>query len=135
MGEGDAAGRVRLARDGGGITGGALLPTEHELWGVSRRGFTVLVGPARIKRGLAGHQDAGYPLRSGEPFRLVVGSGFRDAQGLPLRAPAQRRYEVGGEERRHVDPGSRLLTVPPPGTCQPLQVAFWRPLHPRPPPP
>jgi hypothetical protein len=128
MSEGCAAGQVRLARDGGSIITGALLPTEYELWDASRRRLTVLLDPARIKRGLAGHQDAGYPLRSGEPFRLVVGGGFRDAQGLPLRAPAQRRYEVGGEERRHVDPGSWVLTVPPAGTSEPLQVTFGRPL-------
>ena len=128
MSEGYAAGQVRLARDDGSIVAGALLPTEHELWDASRRRLTVLLDPARIKRGFAGHQDAGYPLRSGEPFRLVVDSGFRDAQGLPLRAPAQRRYEVGGEERRHVDPGSWLLTVPPVGTSEPLQITFGRPL-------
>ncbi|HET6187192.1 MAG TPA: hypothetical protein VFE59_09335, partial [Trebonia sp.] len=128
MSEGYAAGQVRLARDDGSVIAGALLPAEHELWDASRRRLTVLLDPARIKRGLAGHQDAGYPLRSGEPFRLVVDTGFRDAQGLPLRAPAQRRYEVGGEERRHVDPGGWSLTVPPAGTSEPLRVTFWRPL-------
>jgi hypothetical protein len=128
MSEGCAAGQVRLARDDGSVVAGALLPAEHELWDASRRRLTVLLDPARIKRGLASHQDAGYPLRSGEPFRLVVDSGFRDAQGLPLRAPAQRRYEVGGEERRHVDPGGWSLTVPPAGTSEPLRVTFGRPL-------
>jgi hypothetical protein len=128
MSEGYAAGHVRLAGDGGGTIAGALLPTEHELWDASRRRLTVLLDPARIKRGLAGHRGAGYPLRSGEPFRLVVDSGLRDAQGLPLRAAAQRRYEVGRDERRHVDPGGWGLTVPPTGTFDPLQVTFGRPL-------
>lgn len=128
MSEGYAAGHVRLARDDGSVIAGALLPSEHELWDASRRRLTVLLDPARIKRGLPGHQEAGYPLRPGEPFRLVVGDGFRDAQGLPLRAPAERRYEVGGEERRHVDPHRWELAVPPAGTCEPLRVAFGRPL-------
>jgi hypothetical protein len=128
MSEGCAAGHVRLADDGDSTIPGALLPGEHELWDASRRRLTVLLDPARIKRGLAGHREAGYPLRPGKPFRLVVDSGFRDAQGLPLRAGAQRRYEVGGEERRHVDPASWLLTVPPAGTSEPVQVAFGRPL-------
>jgi hypothetical protein len=128
MSEGCAAEYVRLARDDGDPITGALLPTEHELWDSSRRRLTVLLDPARIKRGLAGHQEAGYPLRPGEPFRLIVGSGFRDAQGLPLRAPAQRRYHVGGEERRHVDPRTWVLTVPPAGTSEPLRVTFGRPL-------
>jgi len=128
MSEGRAAGQVRLARDDGSIIAGALLPTEDELWDASRRRLTVLLDPARIKRGLPSQQEVGYPLRSGEPFRLVVGDGFRDAQGLPLRHSAERRYEVGGEERRHVDPVSWELAVPPAGTCEPLRVTFGRPL-------
>jgi hypothetical protein len=128
MSEGCAADWVRLARDDGGIIAGSLLPTEHELWDSSRRRLTVLLDPARIKRGLPGHREAGYPLRAGEPFRLVIGDGFRDAQGLPLRHSAERRYEVGGEERRHVDPAGWGLAVPPAGTCEPLRVTFGRPL-------
>jgi hypothetical protein len=128
MSEGCAAQQVRLARDDGSVVAGALLPAEHELWDAARRRLTVLLDPARIKRGLAAHQEAGYPLRAGEPFRLIVGSGFLDAQGLPLQAPAQRRYHVGGEERRHVDPGSWALTVPSAGTLEPLRVSFGRPL-------
>jgi hypothetical protein len=128
MSEGGAASQLRLARDDDSTIAAAVLPTEHELWDASRCRLTVLLDPARIKRGLAGHQDAGYPLRAGEAFRLVVGGGFRDARGLPLRAPAQRRYEVGGEERRHVDPGGWVLAAPPAGTCKPLRVTFDRPL-------
>lgn len=128
MSEGHAAGRVRLAADNGSTIAGALMPSEHELWDASRRRLTVLLDPARIKRGLAGHENAGYPLRPGEPFRLVVDSGFRDAQGLPLRAGTQRRYEVGGEERRHVDPRNWVLTVPRAGTLEPVRADFGRPL-------
>ena len=128
MSEGHAAGHVRLAADNGSTITGALLPGEHELWDAGRRRLTVLLDPARIKRGLAGHRDAGYPLRSGEPFRLVIDSGFRDAQGLPLRAGKQRRYEVGGDERGHVDPRHWTLTVPRAGTFEPLRADFGRPL-------
>jgi hypothetical protein len=62
MSQGHAAKQVRLARDDGSVLDGALLPA---------------------------HQEAGYPLRPGQPFRLIVGSGFLDAQGLPLRAGRQ----------------------------------------------
>jgi hypothetical protein len=128
MSQGYAAGHVRLADDSGGTIAGALLASEFELWDASRRRLTVLLDPARIKRGLADHRNSGYPLRSGEPVRLVVDGGFRDAQGLPLRATTQRRYEVGDDERRHVDPRSWVLTVPRAGTFEPVQVAFGRPL-------
>jgi hypothetical protein len=128
MSEGDAAERVRLVDDAGQVMTGALLPTDHELWDGDRRRLTVLLDPARIKRGLAGHRQIGYPLRSGESFRIVVDDGFRDARGIPLRAGAEQRYEVGGDERRRVEPGGWALTVPPSRTCEPLVVAFDRPL-------
>ena len=107
MSEGYAAGHVRLADDDGSAMAGALLPTEHELWDAARRRLTVLLDPARIKRGLIPHREAGYPLRSGEPFRLVVDGGFRDAQGLPLRAPA--RAALPGRRRRAPPRRSRRL--------------------------
>ncbi|MEO8697159.1 MAG: hypothetical protein ABI658_26865 [Acidimicrobiales bacterium] len=128
MSEGQAADHIRLVDDGGEAMAGALLPTEHELWDGDRRRLTVLLDPARIKRGLIGHREVGYPLRDGALFRLVVDEGFRDARGLSLRGGAERRYAVGGDERRRVDPESWTLTVPPHASSQPLAVAFDRPL-------
>jgi hypothetical protein len=128
MSEGCAAGHVRLVDDAGETMLGALLPTEHELWDGSRRRLTVLLDPARIKRGLVTHRQTGYPLQSGRSFRLVVDDGFRDALGIPLRAQAERRYEVGDEERRRVDPDGWVLTDLRASTMQPLHVAFDRSL-------
>ena len=128
MSEGYAARHVRLLDDRGEVLAGALLPTEYELWDAARRRLTVLLDPARIKRGLVPHRQAGYPLRSGSSFQVVVGDGFRDARGDPLRAGAERRYQVGGDERRHVDPDCWALTIPPSDTVDPIQVEFGRPL-------
>jgi hypothetical protein len=128
MREGCAAGHVRLVDDAGETMVGALLPTEHELWDADRRRLTVFLDPARIKRGLVPHRQAGYPLRSGVSFRVVVDDGFRDARGIPLRARAERRYEVGGDERRRVEPDTWTLTVPSRDTVEPLGVVFGRPL-------
>jgi hypothetical protein len=128
MSEGYAARHVRLTDDEGEPLAGALLPVEYELWDAARRRLTVLLDPARIKRGLAGHRQAGYPLRSGEPFRLVVDEGFPDAGGVPLLAGAERRYQVGDDERRHVAPGDWAVTVPSSRTREPLTAMFGRPL-------
>jgi hypothetical protein len=128
MSDGQAAAHVWLA-DGAGVPlDGALLPSEHELWDGSRRRLTVLLDPARIKRGLPGHREAGYPLRAGQPARLVVDAGFRDAAGTPLRAGAEQRYLVGPDERRRVDPERWSLAVPAAGSTDPLRVTFDRPL-------
>jgi hypothetical protein len=58
----------------------------------------------------------------------VVDGGYLDARGAPLLAGAERRYEVGGDERRHVDPARWALAVPPSGTVDPFEVTFDRPL-------
>lgn len=128
MADGYAAAHVRLLDDAGEPMAGALLPTEHELWDRDRRRLTVLLDPARIKRGLVGHREIGYPLRSGASFRVVVDQEFRDARGAPLRAGADRRYQVGDDERRHVEPEGWRLSVPLHHTVEPLVVAFDRPL-------
>jgi hypothetical protein len=128
MSEGYAARHVRLADDLGNTMAGALLPGEPELWDPARRRLTVLLDPARIKRGLVAHRQVGYPLRTGEQFWLVVDGGFRDARGLPLRAATKRRYLVGEDERRHVDPKTWVLTAPRAGTSEPLTASFDRPL-------
>jgi len=128
MSEGYAAGHVRLVDEAGTAMVGALLPSEYELWDQARRRLTVLLDPARIKRGLTGHRSSGYPLRPGAPFRLVVDDGFCDAQGRRLRVGAERRYDVGEDERRRVEPGDWTVTVPSSATSDPLVVAFSGPL-------
>ena len=128
MSEGQAARHVRLVDDGGEEVSGALLPTEHELWDGPRRRLTVLLDPARIKRGLVGHREAGYPLQPGVPFRLVVDDGFLDAAGRPLRSRAERRYQVGDDERHRVEPGRWTLAVAAHDPSAPLEVSFERPL-------
>jgi hypothetical protein len=128
MSEGQAARHIRLVRDDGSALTGALLPGPDELWDAGRRRLTVLLDPARIKRGLAGHRAVGYPLQAGEPFRLVVDQGFADARGVPLRAGAERRYLVGGDERRLVRPEHWTLSAPRRGTAGPLRAGFGRPL-------
>ena len=67
--------------------------------------------PPRIKRGLAPHREAGYPLREGATIEVVVDAGFADAHGRPLaervlpplprgrrRPPARRARRVGRSE-------------------------------------
>jgi len=127
MSEGSAAAHLRLAADDGTPLEAALLAGD-ELWDAQRRRLTVLLDPARIKRGLAGHRQLGYPLRPGHPVRLVVGAGFRDASGAPLRSGAQRRYLVGPDERRRVEPAGWALALPRAGSREPLRAELGRPL-------
>ncbi len=122
------AAHVQLLDADGAPLVGALLATEYELWDPDRRRLTVLLDPARIKRGLVSHREVGYPLQERESVTLVVDAAFPDASGRPLRAAATRTWRVIGDERRHVTPSSWTLRPGSAGTTEPLTVAFDRAL-------
>lgn len=129
MGEGRARSAVTLRDAGtGDVLRGAFLDMDPELWDPERRRLTLLLDPGRIKRGLAGHERAGYPLVEGRTVVLEVSTAWRDADGRPLGAGAQRRYVVGPPVRRRIDPAAWAVGAPAAGTREPLTVGFDRPL-------
>ena len=99
-----------------------------ELWDGAHRRLTMLLDPGRIKRGLVPNAESGYPLVEGDAITVVVDASFRDATGTPLRAGFERRYLVGPQLRRRIDPFCWLVVVPGAGTRDPLNVTFDRPL-------
>jgi hypothetical protein len=129
MSEDQAQRHIRLHRErDGAVLDGAFLTAQHELWDQRRRRLTLLLDPGRIKRGLVPHTALGYPLTEGEPIEIRVDTGFTDADGLPLRTAATRRYGVGPAARKRADPAAWRLTPPPARTLEPLRVTFDRPL-------
>ena len=129
MSEGRAEQAIRVCRDDTGEPlDGVFVPMDPELWDRERRRLTLLLDPARIKHGLVPNLEVGYPLIEGVPFRLFIDPDFRDARGRPLKAGAERRYEVGPEVRLRIDPQQWKLRVPAAGLLEPLAVEFERPL-------
>jgi hypothetical protein len=122
------AAHVRLVGADGAPVVGALLATEYELWDVDRRRLTVLLDPARIKRGLVSHRELGYPLQEHSSVTIVVDAEFPDASNRPLLAGATRTWQVVGDERRQVTPSSWSLVPGAAGTREPLHVGFDRSL-------
>ena len=119
MSEGRAQRAIRVCRDDTGQPlEGVFVPMDPELWDPARQRMTLLLDPARIKHGLVPNMEAGYPLIEGVPIRLFIDPSFRDSKGQRLRAGAERRYEVGPEVRRRIDPRQWRLTVPAPGSVE-----------------
>ena len=110
----DERGRGGALRGGGRRIGWTRSTARCSTWIPScgtrgRRRLTVLFDPARLKRGLAPHREAGYPLRRGEPVSLVVDATMRDARGSPAR---HRRRATSSQSA----PTSGLGSIPSPGT-------------------
>ena len=99
-----------------------------ELWDGERRRLTLLLDPGRIKRGLVPNQETGYPLIEGVPVVVRIDTAFRDAEGWPMAAIAERRYEVGPAARTRVDPTQWSCAEPVAGSTEALRVQFERPL-------
>ncbi len=129
MSEGWAARAVQVRRaDNDEPLEGVFLAMEPELWDRERRRLTLLFDPARIKRGLVPHEEAGYPLIEGVPIVVTIDAKFRDAAGRPMRAGAERRYEIGPLLRVRVNPADWRYHYPTAGSTDPLTVEFDRPL-------
>ena len=129
MSEGGAAEHIHIVDDAGGQElADAVLPPEPELWDRGRRRLTLMFDPARLKRGLMPHEQAGYPLLPGRAIRVLVDRDLLDAAGQPLCERFEHRYDIGPDVREHVTP-SRWKVVPPePATRGPLIVDFDRSL-------
>ena len=129
MSEGWATRAVHVSRaDTGEPVGGVFLQMEPGLWDRERRRLTLLLDPGRIKRGLVPNREAGYPLIEGVPVIVSIDREFRDGDGQPLRAGAQRRYAVGPPVRTRVNPKAWRSRFPASGSMDPLTVEFDRPL-------
>ena len=118
--------QVRRADNHERLEGVFLL--EPELWDPERRRLTLLLDPARIKRGLISNLEAGYPLNEGVPIILTIDTLFRDAVGQPLTTIAERRYEIGPTLRVRIDQTDWSCHPPTAGSTDPLIVEFDRPL-------
>ena len=101
---------------------------EPELWDPERTRVTVLFDPARIKRGLAPHARPATRCVRAPPIEVVVDAGSPTRDGRPLAEAFRRRYDVGGDVRRRVEPAEWDLEAPAAGTRDPLVVRFDRPL-------
>ncbi|MFI5048067.1 MAG: hypothetical protein ACHQIG_13455 [Acidimicrobiia bacterium] len=128
MSEGEAQRCVTVVDTSGAPLTGALLDMDPELWDPQRRRLTVFFDPARLKRGLAPHRDAGYPLRDGETVALVIDATMRDARGQPLGAEVRHAFAVGPDVRARVEPTAWRLEPVTAGSRDALVVEFDRTL-------
>ena len=107
---------------------GVLYRTPVELWGRSMQRLTILLDPGRLKRGVGPNRELGPPLKVGQDYMLVIGSGIVDLSGRPLRETFYKRFRVTEAVREHIALEQWKMVTPETKTRQPLVLNFPRPL-------
>ena len=128
MGMKGGADYIRLLDEDGHAVDDPFLPLDLALWNADRTRYTLLFDPGRVKRGILPNEQMGRSISTGRTYTLVISREWRDASGLPLRAPFSRQFSVGPPENRGIDPSEWQVVTPLAGTHEPLVVSFRRPL-------
>jgi hypothetical protein len=112
MSRGEAYEHIKLLDAAGKPIEGAFLELGEELWDPAGKRFTLLFDPGRIKHGLKPREDLGPVLEAGKSYTLVIGKGWHDANGEPLKAQFRKPFKVGPQFDKPVDPKSWKIQAP-----------------------
>ena len=86
------------------------------------------IHPGRIKQGVNLREEFGPVLKAGQEYRIVVSSAVRDAKGVRLDEPFEKRFRTAAEDRSRPAPQKWKLNSPKIGTREPLVIVFDEPL-------
>lgn len=106
----------------------AFLEIGEELWDPRARRMTLLIDPGRIKKGVKPREELGPVLEAGHEYKLVIGRGWHDATGRPLKAEYLKRFRAGPPAEAAINPESWKIMPPNPGSPDPLVIRFPAPL-------
>lgn len=105
-----------------------FLLLDEELWNGSMTRLTLLLDPARVKRGLIPNEEMGRALQPGRTYELVIDAGWPDAQGQPLAEPRVKKWRVLPADYQQPEIGRWEIRAPMAQTREPLTVQFDAPL-------
>ena len=128
MAEGNSAQSITLQRTDTGEHLSNVFLHEPELWDHEHKRLTILLDPARIKRGLQEHVQSGYPLVQGTVIMFIISEGFLDTHGAKLKSSQKITYKIGPPERRLVEIKNWQYHYPSIDSLEPITVEFDRPL-------
>ena len=99
MRRGCAAEHITLRGPDGDPAPDVLYRAPTELWDKSMKYLTILLDPGRIKRRVGPNRALGPPLKAGQNYTLVVGSGMADSSDRPLRESFHKIGRASCRER------------------------------------
>jgi hypothetical protein len=128
MRQGEAYGHIKLLKGDGQPDTRAFFDVGEELWDYSGTRLTLFFHPGRVKRGLQPREEFGPVLEAGKSYSLVIDKAWRDAEGQPLAAAGEKRFEAGPPIESAIETAQWKVTPPKAGTREPLILTFPQPL-------
>lgn len=128
MSRGNSYQHIRLLDEGNRPVELPFLELAEELWSPDMLRLTLLIDPGRLKREVKPLEDLGPALVAGRRYQLLIGSGWRDAQGNRLKQSFIKRFLVGPPDRDPPDPSRWEYRAPPIRTREPLAVDLSEPM-------
>ncbi|WP_422104501.1 hypothetical protein [Winogradskyella sp.] len=71
-----------------------FLELSTELWNKEHTRLTLWLDPGRIKTDLIPNKEKGLPILKGHTYKLVISSGWKDSQGIPLATSYEKLFFV-----------------------------------------
>ena len=124
MREGEVYQRTHLYDQHGNQVKDPFVPLQPELWDSTGQRITLWVDPGRVKTGLYSRETYGPVIEAGKVYHLTVDSLWKDIHGQTLDGKYRKQLVVVGPDRRKPDIGQWALSLPYPGTRDPLIIEF-----------
>lgn len=128
MRRGCAAEHITLRGPDGEPAPDVLYRAPTELWDKSMKYLTILLDPGRIKRRVGPNRALGPPLKAGQNYTLVVGSGMADSSDRPLRESFHKSFRVTEAVREPITVEQWRILTPAMESRQPVELLFPNPL-------
>ncbi len=127
MSRGDAYQRIHLLA-GDEPVDEPFLELGEELWDAEQTRFTLFIHPGRIKRGVQPRELRGAPLATGKSYTLRIDRDWPSAEGLPMSAPYEKKFEVTTAVHGQLNPEKWQIQTPAVDSRQPVALSFDAPL-------
>ncbi len=128
MTQGEAYEHIELQGANGQPVPFPFLEIAEELWDESGQRLTLLLDPARVKRGLVPREEDGPILIAGSRYRLVIKATWPDARGAPLAKGFFKTFTVDPEDFRQPDPATWKIKSPKSKTRDALTFIMPEPM-------
>lgn len=128
MSSGQAYRHIELVSDDGKQLMHPFLEIAEELWDPSGQRLTLLLDPARVKRGLVPHEEDGAILFAGTKYRLTIKRNWLDATGTPMVEDYTKSFAVAASDYNQPKVSDWKIVAPAVGTLAPLVIDLQEPL-------